>query len=74
MNVDGSALVNIAGYRISYGSSASSLTQSVQASGATTTSASINGLAAGTYYFSVAAVNSSGESSAPTNVVSIAVP
>jgi predicted phage tail protein len=74
MNVDGSALTNIAGYRIRYGTSALNLTQAIQVSTGTSTSVVINSLPAGTYYFSVAAINSAGEASAPTNVVSKAVP
>ena len=74
MNVDGSALTNIASYRVLYGTSASNLTQTVQVPGGTATSAVVSGLAAGTYYFSAAAINSTGEASAPTNVVAVTVP
>jgi hypothetical protein len=74
MNVDGSASTNIVSYRIFYGTTATNLTETVQVSGGTSTSAIISGLPAGTYYFSAVAVNSSGEVSDRTNVVSRTVP
>jgi hypothetical protein len=74
LNVDGSSASDIIAYRIYFGENASSLTQSIQVPGGTTTGAVVSGLPAGTYYFAMAAVNSLGELSAQTNVVSVTVP
>ena len=63
-NTDGSALVNLAGYRIHYGNSLSNLTKQVSIGGPNTTSASIEGLATGTWYFAVVAFTSAGIESA----------
>jgi len=54
-NVDGTPLTNLAGYRIAYGQYASNLTQSVDIPSPGVTSAVIEGLAAGTWYFAVKA-------------------
>jgi hypothetical protein len=67
-NVDGSALTNLAGYKIYYGTSSKNYTQTVSVSGASTTTWTIP-LAAGTYYFAMTAVDSSGAESAKTNEV-----
>jgi hypothetical protein len=69
-NTDGSALTNLAGYRIYYGTSASSLTKSVQVSSAGITTYVIEGLQPSTYYFTVRAYNAAGTESANSNVVS----
>jgi predicted phage tail protein len=74
LNVDGSTASDITEYRIYYGTSMTSLTQTIQVPGATTTSTVVSGLAPGTYYFAVAAVNSFGEASAQTNFVSVTLP
>lgn len=73
LNTDGTAVTNIIGYRIFYGTNPSGLSLSFDVSGSTTTSYVITGLSAGTYYFSVAAVNSLGVSSVGSNVVSKSV-
>ena len=59
-NTDGSTLTNLSGHRIYYGNNSATLDRSATVNGAGTTSYVINNLAAGTYYVSVAAVNSSG--------------
>jgi fibronectin type III domain protein len=74
LNTDGSALADAAGYRIDYGSSPASLTMSVPVAGAANTSASVTGLSAGTYYFTVSTLNAAGAASARSEVVSKAVP
>jgi hypothetical protein len=61
-------------YRIDYGASAASLDQSVTVQGGSATSATISGLIAGTYYFAVTAVNSTGVASVRSNPVSRTVP
>jgi fibronectin type III domain protein len=54
-NTDGTPVTTLAGYHVYYGTSQAALTQSVAISGPTTTSYEVTGLAAGTWYFAVAA-------------------
>ena len=63
-NTDGTPLVNLSGYRIHYGTSASSLTHQFSVANANTLSASIENLSRGTWYFAVVAYNGSGIESA----------
>lgn len=72
-NTDGSAITNLSGYVISYGTSASALTQTVTVTDPTTTSFTIQSLVAGTWYFAVSAVETGGVSSALSSVVSTTV-
>ena len=58
-NTDGSALTNLAGYKVLYGTSASALTNVKQINNPATTSTSIAALQTGTWYFSVRAFNTS---------------
>jgi hypothetical protein len=74
LNTDGSAAANLTGFRIYYGTTATNLSQSVNVSGPTVTSYTVTGLASGTVYFAVSAVNSLGIYSVRTNVVSRIVP
>lgn len=67
-NTDGSALSNLAGYRILYGTSASALTQTVQVSNVSVTTYVIENLAPATYYFAVKAYTTTGAESANSNV------
>ena len=69
-NTNGTAITNLAGYTIEYGTSASNLTSSVKVANPGVTSYVIENLTAGTYYFGIKAYNSSGESSAVSSVVS----
>jgi len=69
-NTNGTALTDLSGYTISYGTSPTALTQSVTITDPTATSYTITGLAAGTWYFAIAATASDGTQSAPTSVVS----
>lgn len=69
-NTDGSSLSNLAGYRISYGTSANALTQTIQVANAGITRYTISNLSPGTYYFSVRAYTSNGSESANSNVSS----
>jgi hypothetical protein len=57
-NTNGSALADLAGYRIYYGTSADALTQVIDVANVTTYV--VTGLTAGTYYFAVAAYSSTG--------------
>ncbi len=70
LNADGSAVgASITGFRINYGDSPSTMTLSVRVDGGTSTSATITGLPAGTYYFTVSTLNAAGEVSDPSTVV-----
>lgn len=69
-NTDGSVLTNLAGYRISYGTSANAMTQTIQVSNPSVTHYTIDNLAPGTYYFAVRAYTSAGTQSANSNVQS----
>jgi hypothetical protein len=69
-NTDGSALTNLSGYRIYYGTSASALTKMVQISNVGLTTYVLENLSPSTYYFTVRAYNSGGAESANSNVVS----
>ena len=72
-NTDGSSITNLSGYVISYGNSASALTQSVTVSDPTATSYTVQSLAVGTWYFSVSAIETGGVSSAPSPTVSTTI-
>ena len=67
-NTDGTAVTTLTGYHIYYGTSQGELTQSIAASGATTTSYEITGLSSGTWYFAVAADAADGSESAQSDV------
>lgn len=69
-NVDGTTLVDLAGYRIVYGTDPANLATTLLVPGASTTSATIEGLAAGTYYFAVKAYTTSGLESVPSGIAS----
>jgi hypothetical protein len=73
-NTDGTALTNLAGYRIMYGSSAANLNTTVQVAGTGLTSYTIDGLTSGTWYFSIKSYSSSGTESSLSNPVSATVP
>ena len=67
-NTDGTAVSDLAGYYIYYGTSAAAMTQTIDVVGGTTTTFVVSGLAAGTYYFTVTAYTTTGTQSAPSNV------
>ena len=69
-NTDDTALVNLAGFKIVYGNSASALTQSKSISSASATSADVGALAAGAWFFAVRAINAAGVESGNSNVAS----
>lgn len=69
-NTDGSALTNLAGYRISYGSSSSALIWAIQVANPDVSSYTVGDLAPGTYHFTVRAYTNSGAESSNSNVVS----
>ena len=69
MNTDGTSLTNLAGFRVYYGISASTLSQTVQIPGPTATFYNITGLGAGTWYFAVSAYATNGSESTRSAVV-----
>jgi hypothetical protein len=73
-NTDGSTLTNLAGYRIAYGNSASSLTRTIQVANAGMSSYVVENLAAGTWYFSVRAYSTTGAESTTSNTASKTIP
>ena len=73
-NTNGSALTNLAGIRIYYGTSSSNLNQTVQVAGTTQTSYTISNLAAGTWYFGGVAYTTAGSQSAMSSLVSATIP
>jgi hypothetical protein len=66
-NSDGSALTNLAGYRLAYGQSQGNLTQSVSINNPGLTTYTVGNLATGTWYFELYAVNSAGAESVASN-------
>ena len=69
-NTDGSTLSNLAGYRIRYGTNASSLTSTIVINNVSVTTYVVEDLAPATWYFAVTAVNSGGSESSYSNVAS----
>jgi hypothetical protein len=69
-NTDGSALTNLAGYRIFYGTSSGSMTQMIQVGNGGITSYVVSNLSPATYYFTVRAYNSGGAESSASNTAS----
>jgi len=69
-DTNGQPLTNLAGYRIYYGESATTLSETVNLSGTGLQTYVIDNLAQGTWYFAIKAVNTSGVESALSNVVS----
>jgi hypothetical protein len=69
-NADGTTLVDLAGYQIRYGKSSDDLSQVVELDNPALNVYVIESLSAGTWYFAVSAVNSSGVTSDLSNVAS----
>lgn len=74
LNTDGSALTNLAGFRIYHGTSAGSLTDVVQVVGSSTSSFTFTQLASGTHYFAMTAYATDGSESAMSTVGSKTIP
>ena len=69
-NVDGSALTDLANYRIRYGRSSSALDQTATVGNPGLTSYTVESLSQGTWFFGVVAVNSNGVESDLSDVAS----
>jgi hypothetical protein len=67
-NTDGSALTNLAAFRVYYGTTSTSLTQSSLVNDITSRQTTIGALAPGTWYFKVHAVNTSQIESDDSNI------
>ena len=72
-NTDGTALTDLAGYRIYYGPSAENLSQSVQVNTTGLQTYVLDGLEPGTWYFALTAYTTTGVESGMSQVVSAAV-
>jgi fibronectin type 3 domain-containing protein len=68
--MDGSALTNLAGFRVYYGSSPTSLSASVTISNPATVKYVVSGLTSGTYYFGVTAYDANGIESDLSSIAS----
>ena len=69
-NTNGSPLLNLAGYRIHYGSRPDALSQSIAVYDPAATSYTLRGLPSGTWYFAMSAFTNAGTSSTWSTVVS----
>ena len=65
---DGSALGNLAGYRLYYGTRADALSQTINLANGGLSSYMVEGLSTGTWYFAVVACDSTGADSALSNI------
>ena len=73
-NTDGTTINNLAGFRIQYGTSAGSLTQTIQVANPGLATYVVTDLSSGTWFFSVRSYNSGGAESASSNLVSKTIP
>lgn len=69
-NTDGSALTNLAGFRVNYGQASTQLTQTVQVANPAATGTTIGNLTSSTWFFGVRAYTTQGAESALSNIVS----
>lgn len=69
-NADGTALMDLAGYQIRYGRSSDDLSRVIELTNPALSAYVIESLSAGTWYFAVAAVNTSGVASDLSNLAS----
>ena len=69
-NEDGTALTNLAGYKIRYGTDAGALSTTVDIANPATTTVTVHGLTPGTWYFTLSAYTNSGVESDQTAPVS----
>ena len=72
-NSDGTVLTNLAGYTVYYGTSPSSLTQSVKITNPGLASYTMSNLPSGTWYFAVTSYSSAGIESTRSGVVSATI-
>jgi hypothetical protein len=73
-NTDGSPLTNLAGYVVRYGTSAAALSSQISIGSPDSTDVEISNLAAGNWYFEVAAINTANVESQFSALASKAIP
>jgi hypothetical protein len=73
-NTDGTALTDLAGFKVVYGRSSTTLNQSASVTNAGLTSYTVNSLTSGQWFFAVRAVNSAGVESDISNVATKTIP
>jgi len=73
-NTDGSALTDLAGFRVVYGRSQTALDQTAEVNNAGLTTYTVTELASGQWFFAVHAVNSRGTQSDISNIASKTIP
>lgn len=71
---DGSLLTDLAGYRLYYGTDSRNFSNRIEILDAKARTHLVNGLSAGTWYFSISATDSAGAESARSSPVSLLVP
>jgi fibronectin type III domain protein len=74
LNSDGSPLTNLAAFKVYWGTTQGTYSQSTKISSATARTYTVNGLTTGKWYFVVTALNSNGDESPYSNVWSKTVP
>ena len=72
-NTNGSALTNLTGYIIYYGTSASAMTQTIDINTVGMLTYVVDNLSAGSWYFQIVAVNAAGVQSSPSATVSVSI-
>jgi len=72
-NTDGSALTNLAGFDIHYGTDPNALSEKISINTVGMLTYVIDNLSSGTWYFEVIAVNTSGIESGPSSTVSATI-
>jgi hypothetical protein len=72
-NADGSPLVDLKGYKVHYGASSKSYSDTIQVGNAGLTTYVVQNLAAGKYYFAITAYNSAGHESSLSSEVATQV-
>jgi hypothetical protein len=73
-NLDGSAISNLAGYYIYYGTSPTNLNRAIRIPDPYTIKYTVDGLGSGTYYFSIVAFTATGIRSSASPTVSKTIP
>ena len=73
-NEDGTPLTNLAGYRVTYGQSASALSEQVELTNPGLSSYMVSGLGSGTWYFAVKSFTAAGVESDLSNLASKTIP
>ena len=74
LNVNGTSITDLAGYRIHYGTSPTALNSVIMVANAATTNQVVGNLASGTWYFAMTSYNAENIESALTAVLQVTVP